>query len=106
MRLSEHDRQAILRVTAELAGAHARVFLFGSRLHDELRGGDIDLLIELPQVVPQRMELGDRIGARLQRAIGLRRIDVLVADPATPAHPVLQAARRDGITLSAATHLS
>ena len=106
MRLSEHDRQAILRVTAELAGAQAKVFLFGSRLHDELRGGDIDLLIELPQVVAQRMALGDRIGARLQRAIGLRRIDVLVADPSTPEHPVLQAARRDGITLSAATHLS
>ena len=106
MRLSEHDRQAILRVTAELAGTQAKVFLFGSRLHDELRGGDIDLLIELPQAVPQRMELADRIGARLQRAIGLRRIDVLVADPATLAHPVLQAARRDGITLSAAQHVS
>lgn len=92
MRLSEHDRAAIVRVTAELAGPGARVLLFGSRTRDDLKGGDIDLLVELPEVTPQRLVLGDRIGARLQRAIGLRRIDVLVADPATPATPADQAA--------------
>jgi predicted nucleotidyltransferase len=101
MRLSDHDRSAIVRVTAELAGPRARVLLFGSRTRDDLRGGDIDLLIELPDVTPQRLLLGDRIGARLQRTIGLRRIDVLVADPATPATPVLLAARRDGVELVA-----
>lgn len=101
MRLSAYDRAAITRVTSELAGPRARVLLFGSRTRDDLRGGDIDLLVELPDITPQRLALGDRIGARLQRAIGLRRIDVLVADPATPLHPVLLAARRDGIELGA-----
>ncbi|NWG74384.1 MAG: nucleotidyltransferase domain-containing protein [Rubrivivax sp.] len=102
MRLSERDRETVVRVTAEAAGPGARVLLFGSRTRDDLRGGDIDLLVELPTVSPNRLALGDRIGARLQRIMGLRRIDVLVADPATPDSPVLRAARRDGIELSAA----
>lgn len=50
MRLSAHDRLAIQRATAEIAGPCARVYLFGSRTRDELRGGDIDLLVELPAV--------------------------------------------------------
>ena len=99
MRLSDHDRQAIRKITTELAGPQARVLLFGSRTRDDLRGGDIDLLVELPAITPQRLTLGDRLGVRLQRAIGLRKIDILVADPATPRSPVLAAARRDGIAL-------
>ena len=99
MRLSDHDRQAIRQITTELAGSEARVLLFGSRTRDDLRGGDIDLLIEMPAVTPERWALGDRLGAKLQRAIGLRKIDILVADPATPCSQVLMAARRDGIAL-------
>lgn len=99
MRLSAHDREAICRVANELAGPGARLLLFGSRTRDDLRGGDIDLLIELPQPTLDRYALADRIGARIQRAIGLRKIDVLVADPQTPETPVLRAARREGTAL-------
>ena len=99
MRLSDHDRQAIRQITTELAGPQARGLLVGSRTRDDLRGGDIDLLVDLPAITPERWALGDRLGARLQRAIGLRKIDILVADPATPTSPVLVVARRDGIAL-------
>lgn len=99
MRLTPHDREAIVRAAGELAGRSARVLLFGSRVHDELRGGDIDLLIELPEPNAERLALADRIAVRIQRAIGLRKIDVLVADPHTPDSPVLRAARREGVPL-------
>jgi len=99
MRLSDHDRQGVRQITTELGGPQARVLLFGSRTRDDLRGGDTDLLVEMPAITPVRWALGNRLGARLQRAIGLRKIDILVADPATPASPVLAAARRDGIAL-------
>jgi predicted nucleotidyltransferase len=99
MRLSRHDRNAILQATAEVAGPAARVMLFGSRVHDHLRGGDIDLLIELPQPTPEPTRLAGHLGARIERAIGLRKIDSLIADPHTPVSPVLLAARRDGVAL-------
>ena len=63
MRLSEHDRLAICQVTREVAGIGARVYLFGSRTRDDLRGGDIDLLVELPEDVVDRHALGFRLHA-------------------------------------------
>lgn len=99
MRLSQHDREAIKRAAAEVAGADARVLVFGSRLLDALRGGDIDLLIELPLPTTDRLGLGLRIGARIERQLGMQRIDVLVADPLSPPSPVLTQARREGVAL-------
>lgn len=97
MRLSPHERDVIRRATADLAGPDARALLFGSRTRPDLRGGDIDLLIELGQPCAERLALGHRIGARIERQLGLQRIDVLVADPSSPGSPVLSAARHDGI---------
>jgi len=99
MRLSEHQREVIRRSTAEVAGPSARVLLFGSRTRPELRGGDIDLLIELSQPSPDQWALGAKLGARIERLLGLQKIDILVADPATPDSPVLAAARHDGVAI-------
>ena len=99
MRLSEHDRLAICQVTREVAGIGARVYLFGSRTRDDLRGGDIDLLVELPEAGSDKLAVSLRTGARLQRLIGERKIDVLVVDPATAETPLIWAARREGIAL-------
>jgi hypothetical protein len=59
----------------------------------------IDLLAELSQSGTDRVALGGRIGARIERQLGLQKIDVLVADPDTPDSPVLAEARRDGVPL-------
>lgn len=96
MRLSDRQREVIRRSTAELAGASAQALLFGSRLNDQARGGDIDILIEMPDVCADRLALSLRVGARIERQLGLQKIDVLVADPATPLSPALLAARRVG----------
>ena len=97
MRLSPHQRDVIRRVTSEVASPSAKVFLFGSRVHSELRGGDIDLLIELPQRRDDCFEVGIRIGARIERQLGPQKLDILVADPRTPDSPILIAARRDAL---------
>jgi predicted nucleotidyltransferase len=46
VRLKQRDIKAIKAAAAEVFGAGAVVRLFGSRLRDALRGGDIDLVIE------------------------------------------------------------
>ena len=99
MRLTPWEISAIQRVTAEVAGPLARVSLFGSRTRDDLRGGDIDLLLELPVPTADKLGLSLRTGARLQMAIGERKIDVLVTDPLTEETALIRAARRDGIVL-------
>jgi hypothetical protein len=42
VRLRDDQARAIVTATRELAGQRARVRLFGSRLRDDVRGGDID----------------------------------------------------------------
>ena len=62
--------------TREIYGSRVKVYLFGSRLDDTKRGGDIDLLIrndEEKQGVLARI----RLIANLKRALGDRKIDVI-----------------------------
>ena len=99
MRITPDEAAAIRRVTAEVAGEGARVKLYGSRTRDDLRGGDIDLLIELAEPTTDKLSVSLRAGARLQMAIGERKIDVLVTDPQTVETPLIRAARLEGIAL-------
>ena len=46
MRLTPEQVHTILVTVAEQVGSDARVVLFGSRVDDAGRGGDVDLLIE------------------------------------------------------------
>ena len=101
MRLSPEQVSAIVSATAELAGHDARVLLFGSRLDDSARGGDIDLLVECPRPVEQPVVLAARLEARLQCRLGDQRIDVLVIDPATALQPVHRTALAVGQELRA-----
>lgn len=58
--------------------------LFGSRINDDARGGDIDLLIELSSITAELERKTMQLVARLQLRIGGQPIDVLVLDPSTP----------------------
>jgi predicted nucleotidyltransferase len=102
MRLTADQSRDIVRAIRDLAGnddASAR--LFGSRTRDDLRGGDTDLVVEGARPVAQPVWLAARITARLQRALGERKIDVLVVDPDTEIGPVHAAARVEAALLGA-----
>ncbi len=46
MRLSETERKVIRTAAVEFFGDDAEIWLFGSRVDDSKKGGDIDLLIK------------------------------------------------------------
>jgi predicted nucleotidyltransferase len=99
MRLTESQIQTIHATAKELFGSDARVSLFGSRVDDHQRGGDIDLLIEVDHVLDNRPAMAARFSAHLQRRIGEQRIDVLIIDPNTRLQPIHRIARETGIRL-------
>jgi predicted nucleotidyltransferase len=100
VRISPEQTTAIVTAARDLAGTEAQVRLFGSRLDDDVRGGDIDLLVQCSEAVAQPVWLAARITARLQRVLGDRRIDVLVIDPETPLEAVHRVALQQGVLLS------
>jgi len=51
MRLTPGQIHRIRRIARRLAGEQARLRVFGSRLDDSARGGDLDLLLELSERV-------------------------------------------------------
>ena len=55
MRLTPEQVTIIKKAGAETFGDSARVWLFGSRVDDHKRGGDIDLLIETVETYVRRI---------------------------------------------------
>jgi len=54
MRLSAASRKTIHDIVCDMPGSGATVRLFGSRVDDAARGGDIDLLVEVDEVLDNR----------------------------------------------------
>jgi predicted nucleotidyltransferase len=103
MRLMPKEIAAIDLAARECFAPRSMVWLFGSRLDDSRRGGDIDLLVEPPMPLkPQELvERRTRFIARLYRVLGERQIDVLIVPAGVPdERPVVRAARRDGRLLT------
>lgn len=68
MRLSSEQRQLILSIARRLVGHDVEVRLFGSRLDDTRRGGDLDLLLISDDPIPllARAELKQALEASLR----------------------------------------
>lgn len=99
MRLAPSTQETIRSLTREVFGPQARVRVFGSRVDDEARGGDIDLLVELASPDSERNRKALTLTARLQQQLGDQPFDVLVLDPTTEPQPIHQQARRTGVEL-------
>ncbi len=101
MRLTPQQQSAIRTAVAETFGEDATIWLFGSRVDDNKRGGDIDLLIEtkvLDVTTIVRSELA--FLTKLQMKLGEQRIDVLVDYPSRQyTTPIFAIAKQLGVRL-------
>ncbi len=90
---------AIRAGVSQLAGDDARVWLFGSRVHDEARGGDVDLLVEMDVAVTEPALLSARLASRVSRAMYGRKVDVLIKALNLKLLPIHFIALAEGIRL-------
>lgn len=97
MRLTEHEVTAIKQAAREAFGDDAVVRLFGSRLDDTRRGGDIDLHVSLDDE-PSPLALA-RFRHLLEREVGERDYDVVTSTSGRTASPVAAKAMREGCVL-------
>ncbi len=52
MRLTQTQINQVVTIVTTLVSNQAKIFLFGSRLDDSKKGGDVDLLVEAPEPIP------------------------------------------------------
>lgn len=81
MRISSVQVLAIKEQVRRIAGEDAGVRVFGSRLDDAALGGDLDLMLELPQFVDNPALLSARVAAQVSRVMNGRRVDVILSAP-------------------------
>ena len=99
MRINEEQISIISNEVLQQLGTGATVRLFGSRLDDAQRGGDIDLLVESAEALQEPALAAARISARISRAMHGRRVDVILKAPNLMQLPIHEIAMREGVIL-------
>ncbi len=99
MRVNLHQTRIIRQAVIELAGERAKVSLFGSRTDDNARGGDIDLLVEVPNAVEDPGWLSAKISSRISLKLGGQKIDVVLSAPNIEHSSIHQVAKKAAIPL-------
>lgn len=99
MRLTPDQAQITKSTVNRVLGAESRVWLSGSRVNDDLRGGDIDLLVETDAKFPNRAKVVCSLYGALIMALGDRKLDVLLKDGRTADAPIFGIAKRSGVLL-------
>lgn len=96
MRLNEEERRAIREASLRHFGVSP--LLFGSRLDDSQRGGDIDLLIRTDLAPEEAARRRLDLLVDLWLILGERKIDI-VLDDGTSGMPLLDQARREAVAV-------
>ena len=98
MRLKPHEREQTKIIARQFFGADARVWLFGSRVDDTRRGGDIDIYIETGR---QSGLLEAKVKAllALQRALGEQKVDLIAYNRDEKLSAIAKIAKQSGIEL-------
>ncbi len=97
MRLQKWEVDAIKECAKEAFGDGVVVRLFGSRVDESRRGGDIDLYVTPPAGSEESLKKRSRMRICLQERLGEQKIDIVVAKD--PDRAIERIAMRDGVVL-------
>jgi predicted nucleotidyltransferase len=88
MRLTSEEARALCAAVEPYLGAQRAVlYLYGSRVDDQRRGGDIDLVL-VAEEPPSLREQSHHIVAEMKERLGARRCDFAIIDAGSAASDV------------------
>lgn len=97
MRLTDNQIQVIRQLASQVAGSNlCSVRVFGSRLDDAAHGGDLDLMLELPNPVDNPALMAAQMSAQVSRVMHGRKVDVLLSAPNLMRLPIHDIAFNEG----------
>jgi len=99
MRLTPAQIDTIKSTTQAVLGEGAQVTLFGSRVDDQAKGGDVDLMIEVHQTLQEPALIAARIASQISRAMQGRKVDVLLKAPNLLEQAIHRIAQQQGVAL-------
>ena len=99
MRLNPQQIQVIKQTVNDIFGEQAQVKLFGSRVSDLQKGGDIDLLVISHRAVEKPVQMASLLAAKIYRVCSGRKIDVVIDAPNLERQAINQIANETGILL-------
>lgn len=79
VRLSDWQIKAIKDAVQQVFGNKAKVYIFGSRANPEQKGGDIDILVLVPQLEDKYKKKIELL-SMLYKKLGERKIDLIITD--------------------------
>ncbi len=106
MRLKDWEIKGIIEATEEvflqnnISLHHVELHLYGSRVEDHKKGGDIDLLFRVPNEILKKVEaLSLNVNISIQKRIGEQKIDILLIDQKPPKDPFHRMALKKALLL-------
>lgn len=99
MRITNQQAQQIKQAVRQELGEKASVWLFGSRVDDNAKGGDIDLYVRTMEPIPSPALTAARLAAKVMRFHHGRKVDVVLQTPDSSDQPIYDIALNTGILL-------
>ncbi|RZD17333.1 MAG: nucleotidyltransferase domain-containing protein [Candidatus Acididesulfobacter guangdongensis] len=99
MRLTDYEIKAIKEISAKIFGDDSIAYIFGSRVDDAKKGGDIDIYIETDKNA-DIFENKLKFLVELEKKIGERKIDVVIKSADSDENlPIYKIAKTQGVLL-------
>jgi len=97
MRITTQQQTLIKQIVNDLIADNPQITLFGSRVDDSQKGGDIDLMITLKNSINHPAALSAKIAVKLTRLFQGRKVDILLSAPNLKEQSIHNSARENGI---------
>lgn len=97
MRLNDIQIKKIVNLAKENFGDDIKLFLFGSRANDSLKGGDIDLMLETNEHIDMKIKI--EFLSKIFKYITERKIDLIIFDRTSIKSEIYKIAKKDGIAI-------
>lgn len=97
MRLTEFEKKILTETSAKIFGAKTHLILFGSRVNNNAKGGDIDLLL-VPENNNNLFSHKIQFLVEVKNKLGDQKIDLIIEKP-NDTRGIISTAKLKGIML-------
>jgi len=97
MRLNTQEKNKLILYAKHYFGEDIHLYLFGSRVDDSKKGGDIDLFLETQESISLKTQLEFLVA--IYKDITQRKIDLVIKNSESEDLPIYITAKKTGILL-------